>query len=545
MQTGLRSIFQCMLSIKIVASIFVCDLACASTWQTNQAQPPGTNNTLAPVDQELETPKFPEIATELIARAAKDQTLRKEITALQGKDQNSPEVQEQIQTIANEVLAVDRDNQQWLKTVIEKIGWPGRSAVGVEAANCAWLLTQHADQVPRFQRQCLNMMTKLPPQEVTPSHIAYLTDRVLLAEKKPQKYGTQCQMVNGKIVPRKIEEPHLVDLHRNEMGLEPIEKYLERFSRVYQKNAQADDDQDPEPEKPLLPSIEAQNLNGSLLRQLSLTAESKAKLEQAFADAKKQAEANPTDADSLIWVGRRLGYLSRFRDSIEAFTQGVQRFPDDPRFLRHRGHRWITVREFARAIEDFEQAARMIENKPDQVEPDGQPNAAGIPTSTLHTNIWYHLGLARFLTGDFNAAEIAFRKCLAAADNNDMQVATLDWLYMTLCRLDRKPEADKLIEHITADLKILENHAYHRRLLLYRGLLTPDQLLGESGVESTASSTDRDVALATNGFGVAHWYLVQGQKQEARKLFDQVTAGKNWAAFGFIAAEVELQRSFK
>jgi tetratricopeptide (TPR) repeat protein len=294
-----------------------------------------------------------------------------------------------------------------------------------------------------------------------------------------------------------------------------------------------------------LPPIEAQSLNGVALRQLSLPAESKTKLEQALAEAKKPSEANPTDADSLIWVGRRLGYLSRFRDSIDVFTQGVERFPDDPRFLRHRGHRWITVREFARAIEDLERAARMIEGKPDQVEPDGQPNAAGIPTSTLHTNIWYHLGLARFLTGDFAAAETAFRKCLAAAENDDMQVATLDWLYMTLSRLDRKPEADKLIQHITADLKILENHAYHRRLLLYRGLLPPNELLGETGVESTSSSTDRDVALATNGFGVAHWYLVQEKKQEARKIFEQVTAGKNWAAFGFIAAEVELQRSFK
>ncbi len=127
------------------------------------------------------------------------------------------------------------------------------------------------------------------------------------------------------------------------------------------------------------------------------------------------------------------------------------------------------MRDFARAIADFERAALLIEGKPDQVERDGLPNSAGIPTSTLHTNTWYHLGMARFLTGDFAAAETAFHQCLAASDNNDMQVATLDWLYMTLCRLERNQEADKLIQHVTADLKILENQAYHRRLLLYRG----------------------------------------------------------------------------
>ena len=256
-------------------------------------------------------------------------------------------------------------------------------------------------------------------------------------------------------------------------------------------------------------------------------------------------DADRNNPENLIWVGRRLAYLSRHRDAIEMFSKGIAQFPNDARFLRHRGHRWITVREFDKATADLEAAAKLIDGKADEIEPDGQPNSTGIPTSSLHTNIWYHLGLARFLKGDFEGALIAYEKCLAASANHDMRVATLDWQYMTLCRLGRKDDADKLIASITPELKVLENHAYHRRLLLYRGLLRPEELLETKDATDEPAKkddTNRDVELATNGFGVAHWYLIQGNESRAREIFEQVVAGKNWGAFGFIAAEAELVR---
>ena len=82
---------------------------------------------------------------------------------------------------------------------------------------------------------------------------------------------------------------------------------------------------------------------------------------------------------------------------------------------------------------------------PDEIEPDGAPNPAGIPTSTLHTNVWYHLGLAHYLQGEFEEALKAYKKCLEASTNNDMDVATLDWYYMTLKRLNRHEDAQALL----------------------------------------------------------------------------------------------------
>ena len=94
---------------------------------------------------------------------------------------------------------------------------------------------------------------------------------------------------------------------------------------------------------------------------------------------------------------------------------------------RHRGHRWISVREFDRAIEDLAHAAALVQGEPDEVEPDGQPNERGIPTSTLQSNIHYHLALAHYLKGDFETALPSYRDYLAVTTNPDQLVAISHW----------------------------------------------------------------------------------------------------------------------
>jgi hypothetical protein len=93
---------------------------------------------------------------------------------------------------------VDAENLPWLKKVITVIGWPGRSIVGDDGASAAWLLVQHADSDPAFQRQCLELLTVAASHgEATKAQVAYLTDRVLLAEGEPQEFGTQAIGRNG------------------------------------------------------------------------------------------------------------------------------------------------------------------------------------------------------------------------------------------------------------------------------------------------------------------------------------------------------------
>jgi tetratricopeptide (TPR) repeat protein len=287
--------------------------------------------------------------------------------------------------------------------------------------------------------------------------------------------------------------------------------------------------QDPRPEAKSL-------LDEKPLHRIAFEAERKSKLDSDLDEAQKNYDLDPNNVDNIVWLGRRLGYLWRYNDAIDVFSKGIRIYPNEPQLFRHRGHRYITIRQFDLAIKDLKNAARLIEGKPDEIEPDGIPNAPGIPTSTLHTNIWYHLGLAYYLKGDFDAAQEAYVKCLAAAKNNDMRVATLDWMYMTLRRLKRDDEAAKLIEQITPDLEIVENHAYHRRLLVYRGLAKPETLAPNE------KSTDRDLDLATYGYGLGNWHLLDGRPEKAKAIFESVVAGQYWSAFGFIAAEVELAR---
>jgi tetratricopeptide (TPR) repeat protein len=284
------------------------------------------------------------------------------------------------------------------------------------------------------------------------------------------------------------------------------------------------------------PAPEATSVAGRPLHAPPIAAGRRKALEENLARATAAFDENPDDVEAIIWLGRRTAYLNRFRDAIAVFTRGIARHPGDIRLYRHRGHRYITVREFDKAISDLERATRLIAEKgiPDQVEPDGDPNPQNVPTSTSHFNVWYHLGLAYYLVGDFENAARAYRECMKYSQGSDDRlVATSDWLYMTLRRLGRKAEAGELLKPITPELKVIENASYWNRLLMYKGLKTPEELLGPK---------DDPVDLATYGYGVGNWYLYTGQVDRAREVFRRVVSGPQWNAFGHIAAEVELAR---
>lgn len=265
-----------------------------------------------------------------------------------------------------------------------------------------------------------------------------------------------------------------------------------------------------------------------------MSAETKAKHEENLAAARAAYEAKPNDADAIIWLGRRTAYLGRYAEAIEIFGEGIRKHPKDARMYRHRGHRWITLRQFDRAIEDLSKAASLIRGKADEIEPDGLPNARNIPTSTLQSNIWYHLGLAHYLEGDFEKALNAYRECMAVSKNPDGVVSTSHWLYMTLRRLGRAKEAEAVLAPISMDMDIIENAAYHKLLLMYGGDVSPDEL--EAGQDPNT------VDGATILYGIGNWWLYSGQPERATPIFSRITQGKQWSAFGYIAAESDLHR---
>lgn len=283
----------------------------------------------------------------------------------------------------------------------------------------------------------------------------------------------------------------------------------------------------------LPPGAEALSLRGEPLVPGSLAPATLANHQARLEEARRLVIADPRDPDALIWFGRRTAYLGRYRDAIAIFSTGMALHPDDARMYRHRGHRWLSVRELDRAIADFDRAAALVRGRPDEVEPDGLPNARGIPTSTLQSNIWYHLGLAHYVKGDFARALPAWQEGMKVSTNPDMLVATSYWLYMTLRRLGRDGEAARVLEPITPRMDIIENTAYHRLLLLNKGLLAEADF---------AAATGDALQDASTGYGLGNWHYYNGRVAEARAVWQRVLAGGNWASFGFLAAEAELAR---
>jgi hypothetical protein len=152
-----------------------------------------------------------ELRTELLGRMKKDQAAR-------------------MPADPDAMSEADGENLPWLKVVVAEHGWPGASLVGADAAHAAWLLAQHADADPAFQRQCLDLLTAaVEAGEATELELAYLTDRVLLHEGKQQVYGTQMTRKGKRYVPRDLRDPDGVDERRAAVGLEPIAEYQRWF----------------------------------------------------------------------------------------------------------------------------------------------------------------------------------------------------------------------------------------------------------------------------------------------------------------------------
>jgi len=90
-----------------------------------------------------------------------------------------------------------------------------------------------------------------------------------------------------------------------------------------------------------------------------------------------------------------------------------------------------------------------------------------------------------------------------------------------------------VLEGISADMKVSSSRVYLDRMLMYKGVYTPEDLLRAGGDSVNA---------ATYAYAVGNWYLYSGQKERAREIFQRILKGSNWMPFGFIGAEAELAR---
>jgi len=275
-------------------------------------------------------------------------------------------------------------------------------------------------------------------------------------------------------------------------------------------------------------------LTSTLGKTLRPAAPSKKMLEK-YEEAKTNFEKYPDSVDVFIWYGRRTAYLGEYNSAITIYTQGIAKFPNDARLYRHRGHRYISSRQFDKAIADLEKAASLIKDTENQIEPDGMPNAQNIPVSTLHGNIYYHLGLAYYLKHDYQKAYEAYIKCRNSGSNGDNIVSSTHWLYMIQQRLNAPELAIEMLEPITNSLSIVENVDYYRLCKFYKGLVPIDSLY----------TNDKSASSDAVNYGIANWFFYTKDTLQAKKRFNTIIDDNNWSSFGYIAAESDLVYYFK
>ena len=279
------------------------------------------------------------------------------------------------------------------------------------------------------------------------------------------------------------------------------------------------------------------NLMGEELPRKVLSAKARQKLERNLDIAQQNYQANSDSLELIIWYGRRLAYLGRYLQAIEVYSSGLEKYPTSHRLRRHRGHRYLTVRQLAKSVEDFEMAAFYAVNHSNAIEPDGIPNKLNKPLSNDKFNIWYHYGLAHYLNGRFDKAISAYKKCMEFSDNNDLRVATTYWLYMTYKKIGNGELADDLLAEISSRMRMVENDAYLDLILLFKGDRSVERLLAKAFPASGSTNP-------TLGYGIGNWYQQQGEIEKANEIFLKILESDSWDAFGYIAAEAELITAF-
>ena len=231
----------------------------------------------------------------------------------------------------------------------------------------------------------------------------------------------------------------------------------------------------------------------------------------AVARAESALAAAPRDVARIIALGVAQSGVRQYREAIATFTRGLAIAPDDAMLYRWRGHRYLSVRELDRALDDLTRGSQL---------------------DSTNYGIWYHLGIVRYARGDFAGAADAFGRARPQAPDAAEATGAADWLWMSLSRAGNDAGARAVLDRLPDSLPAA--NAYAQRLRLYRGDLGPDAVL-------TAADTG-DIAVATLSYGVGNWYVVRGDTARARAWFERAVQSGGWPAFGFIVAEIELRR---
>ncbi len=236
--------------------------------------------------------------------------------------------------------------------------------------------------------------------------------------------------------------------------------------------------------------------------------------EKALSAFDRVIALDPANADAYLLKCRSLAGLRRHQEAIGACTESLRLRPDQSEALRDRGHYDLNLGQVDLALADLQRAESLTHRD---------------------RGVYYHLGLAYYLKGDFANAAKAYEACVADSTDDASTVECQAWLLPSLLRAGRRDEARRLLAGITADSLAGHPGNYLDRLLLFKGTKTEAQVAATMAAEGPISE-------ATVGYSIGLWHLLNGREAKAREYFQRAVASNYTVAWGYSASEAELRR---
>ena len=276
------------------------------------------------------------------------------------------------------------------------------------------------------------------------------------------------------------------------------------------------------------PSPEAFSFAGKSLYSKPPAPKALAKSDSSIATIKSKGELTE---DDYVEMGKQLVGTARYKQAVENFTEGLAKFPNSYKLLRNRGHRYITLRELEKSIADLTKGEELIRTEPDVME----FGLDGKPTATVRHQIWYHIGVYHYLKKDYAKSAAAFEQAVATGGDLKNVVGASDWLYNCYQRINEKEKSIALLKPITPESDTDRENPYFRRIMLYKGVITPEELMNVKMAPDSMSVQD-----VTKMYGLANWYSYKGDQTTARTLYGTILKSDAWPGFAYAAAEIEL-----
>lgn len=268
---------------------------------------------------------------------------------------------------------------------------------------------------------------------------------------------------------------------------------------------------------------------------------------RASAEAKAAFEADPS-VDNATWYGRLLGYQGLMKEAIDVFTAGLKRHPDSAKLLRHRAHRYFSLREFDKSIADGLRAAALYQGQPLEREKLGPSYFPSTP-DVVQFYLYYHLGSAYFAKGDYDKAAQWFARSREVAEGvggvSDRTASTY-WEYLSLARGGRYGDGRRLLDDYDLTLADLgpgnESSNYFDGIQLFRQLRSPTDFFSDK--DSGRAFGTSDGMKASTSYSLANHFLLQGEREKAKQHLRNAMSVGTWSYFARIQAEADWVRIF-